>query len=194
MKLASRIVDASLVTFSGKDMVSTFWRHAVPACVLALAALGVMVPAASAQTATLYSSGVAQPTDIIVLAPGGAAYVASNTGLYYLPTPAGAPVLISAARQYREIALLPDGSLLGASTDGRVYRYAAGCTTFAGCGEAFFVALGGFGGAYGIAVDAVNKPAEYLGAKLLIQTGRSLPPETITDESRPMKELVASAR
>lgn len=45
-----------------------------------------------------------------------------------------------------------------------------------------------------IAVDAVNKPAEYLGAKLLIQTGRSLPPDTITDISRPMKELVASAQ
>ena len=45
-----------------------------------------------------------------------------------------------------------------------------------------------------IAVDAVNRPAEYLGAKMLIQTGRSLPPEVITDESRPMKELVASAR
>lgn len=44
-----------------------------------------------------------------------------------------------------------------------------------------------------IAVDAVNKPGEYLGAKLLIQTGRSLPPDVITDISRPMKELVASA-
>lgn len=163
VKLASRIVDASLVTFSGKDMVSTFWRHAVPACVLALAVLGITAPTATAQTATLYSSAVAQPTDIIVLAPGGAAYVASNTGLYYLPTPAGAPVLISAVRQYREIALLPDGSLLGASTNGRIYRYAAGCTTFAGCGEVFFVALGGFGGAYGIAVDAVNNFVFYSG-------------------------------
>lgn len=44
-----------------------------------------------------------------------------------------------------------------------------------------------------IAVDAVNRPAEYLGAKMLIQTGRSVPPEVITDESRPMKELVATA-
>jgi 3-phenylpropionate/trans-cinnamate dioxygenase ferredoxin reductase component len=45
-----------------------------------------------------------------------------------------------------------------------------------------------------IAVDAVNRPAEYLGAKLLIQTGRTLPPSVIEDVSRPMKELVASAR
>jgi 3-phenylpropionate/trans-cinnamate dioxygenase ferredoxin reductase subunit len=45
-----------------------------------------------------------------------------------------------------------------------------------------------------IAVDAVNKPAEYLGAKMLIQTGRSLPPAVLEDTSRPMKELVASAR
>jgi 3-phenylpropionate/trans-cinnamate dioxygenase ferredoxin reductase subunit len=45
-----------------------------------------------------------------------------------------------------------------------------------------------------IAVDAVNKPAEYLGAKMLIQTGRSLPPDLIVDMSRSMKELVAGAR
>jgi 3-phenylpropionate/trans-cinnamate dioxygenase ferredoxin reductase subunit len=45
-----------------------------------------------------------------------------------------------------------------------------------------------------IAVDAVNKPAEYLGAKMLIQTGRTLPREVIADETRPMKELVASAK
>ncbi len=45
-----------------------------------------------------------------------------------------------------------------------------------------------------IAVDAVNKPGEYLGAKMLIQTGRTLPPAAIEDMSRPMKELVASAR
>jgi 3-phenylpropionate/trans-cinnamate dioxygenase ferredoxin reductase subunit len=45
-----------------------------------------------------------------------------------------------------------------------------------------------------IAVDAVNKPGEYLGAKMLIQTGRTLPPAVIEDVSRPMKELVASAR
>jgi 3-phenylpropionate/trans-cinnamate dioxygenase ferredoxin reductase subunit len=45
-----------------------------------------------------------------------------------------------------------------------------------------------------IAVDAVNKPGEYLGAKMLIQTNRTLPPSVIEDTSRPMKELVASAR
>ncbi|MCC6787538.1 MAG: FAD-dependent oxidoreductase [Hyphomonadaceae bacterium] len=45
-----------------------------------------------------------------------------------------------------------------------------------------------------IAVDAVNRPAEYLGAKMLIQTNRTLPPSVIEDMSRPMKELVASAR
>ncbi|MGD9979812.1 MAG: NAD(P)/FAD-dependent oxidoreductase [Hyphomonadaceae bacterium] len=44
-----------------------------------------------------------------------------------------------------------------------------------------------------IAVDAVNKPGEYLGAKLLIQTGKTLAPEVIADTSRPMKELVAGA-
>jgi len=45
-----------------------------------------------------------------------------------------------------------------------------------------------------IAVDAVNRPGEYLGAKMLIQTGRSIPSNIIVDESKPMKELVASAR
>src|SRR5262249_17774113 len=45
-----------------------------------------------------------------------------------------------------------------------------------------------------IAVDAVNRPGEYLGAKLLIQKGMTVAPEVLTDESRPMKELVAAAR
>jgi 3-phenylpropionate/trans-cinnamate dioxygenase ferredoxin reductase subunit len=45
-----------------------------------------------------------------------------------------------------------------------------------------------------IAVDAVNRPGEYLGAKMLIQSGRTLAPNVIADETRPMKELVASAR
>ncbi|MBK8543359.1 MAG: FAD-dependent oxidoreductase [Caulobacteraceae bacterium] len=45
-----------------------------------------------------------------------------------------------------------------------------------------------------IAVDAVNRPAEYLGAKMLIQTNRTLPLNVIEDMSRPMKELVATAR
>jgi len=45
-----------------------------------------------------------------------------------------------------------------------------------------------------IAVDAVNRPGEYLGAKMLIQKGLSVAPEVLTDESKPMKELVAAAR
>ncbi|HVY84545.1 MAG TPA: FAD-dependent oxidoreductase [Caulobacterales bacterium] len=45
-----------------------------------------------------------------------------------------------------------------------------------------------------IAVDAVNRPAEYLGAKLLIQTKRSVAPNVLEDESRPMKEIVAAAK
>jgi 3-phenylpropionate/trans-cinnamate dioxygenase ferredoxin reductase subunit len=44
-----------------------------------------------------------------------------------------------------------------------------------------------------IAVDAVNRPAEYLGAKMLIQKGLSVAPEILMDGSRPMKELVAAA-
>lgn len=45
-----------------------------------------------------------------------------------------------------------------------------------------------------IAVDAVNRPAEYLGAKMLIQTGRTVAPSELEDESRTMKEIVAAAR
>jgi 3-phenylpropionate/trans-cinnamate dioxygenase ferredoxin reductase subunit len=45
-----------------------------------------------------------------------------------------------------------------------------------------------------IAVDALNRPAEYLGGKMLIQTHRTLAPDVIADTSRPMKELVAGAR
>jgi 3-phenylpropionate/trans-cinnamate dioxygenase ferredoxin reductase subunit len=44
-----------------------------------------------------------------------------------------------------------------------------------------------------IAVDAINRPGEFLGAKMLIQSGRSIAPEEIADVSRPMKELVATA-
>lgn len=44
-----------------------------------------------------------------------------------------------------------------------------------------------------IAVDAINRPGEFLGAKMLIQSGRSVPAETIVDVSRPIKELVAAA-
>jgi 3-phenylpropionate/trans-cinnamate dioxygenase ferredoxin reductase component len=45
-----------------------------------------------------------------------------------------------------------------------------------------------------IAVDAVNRPGEYLGAKMLIQTARTVPPHVLEDTSRPMKEIVAAAR
>jgi len=45
-----------------------------------------------------------------------------------------------------------------------------------------------------IAVDAVNRPGEYLGAKMLIQSGRTIAQDVIADESKPMKELVANAR
>jgi 3-phenylpropionate/trans-cinnamate dioxygenase ferredoxin reductase subunit len=45
-----------------------------------------------------------------------------------------------------------------------------------------------------IGVDAINRPAEYLGGKMLIQTGRTLAPDVIADTSRPMKELIAGAR
>jgi len=44
-----------------------------------------------------------------------------------------------------------------------------------------------------IAVDAVNRPAEYLGAKVLIQKGETIAPEIIVDAARSMKELVAAA-
>ncbi len=44
-----------------------------------------------------------------------------------------------------------------------------------------------------IAVDAVNRPGEFLGAKSLIQSGRTVAPEIIVDTSRSMKELVAAA-
>lgn len=43
-----------------------------------------------------------------------------------------------------------------------------------------------------IAVDAVNRPAEFLGAKMLIQKGRSPTPAMLQDLSRPMKDIVAA--
>jgi 3-phenylpropionate/trans-cinnamate dioxygenase ferredoxin reductase component len=45
-----------------------------------------------------------------------------------------------------------------------------------------------------IAVDAVNRPGEYLGAKMLIQTGRTVAPSVLEDSARPMKEIVTAAR
>jgi 3-phenylpropionate/trans-cinnamate dioxygenase ferredoxin reductase component len=42
-----------------------------------------------------------------------------------------------------------------------------------------------------IAVDAVNSPGEYLGAKQLIQKGLSPTPETLENTAKPMKQIVA---
>ncbi|WP_428152076.1 hypothetical protein [Brevundimonas sp.] len=138
-------------------MISKIWAGAACAGALALAALGLTAPAASAQTASLYSSAVSQPTDLIVLSDGGPAYVSSNTGVYYLPTPGGTPVLVSGVRQYRELTRMADGSLLAASaSNGNIYRLNAGCTTLAGCAETLFASIGGGSGAYGVAVDNVN--------------------------------------
>jgi len=44
-----------------------------------------------------------------------------------------------------------------------------------------------------IGVDAVNRPPEYLGAKQLIQRGKSVAPEVLADLSKPMKEIIAAA-
>jgi 3-phenylpropionate/trans-cinnamate dioxygenase ferredoxin reductase subunit len=44
-----------------------------------------------------------------------------------------------------------------------------------------------------VAVDAINRPGEFLGVKMLIQSGRSIPADVIADISRPIKELVAAA-
>jgi 3-phenylpropionate/trans-cinnamate dioxygenase ferredoxin reductase subunit len=44
-----------------------------------------------------------------------------------------------------------------------------------------------------IAVDAINRPAEFLAAKLLIQSGRTIAAELVVDEAKPMKALMASA-
>jgi 3-phenylpropionate/trans-cinnamate dioxygenase ferredoxin reductase subunit len=44
-----------------------------------------------------------------------------------------------------------------------------------------------------IAVDAVNRPAEYLGAKQLIQRAASIAPEALADLSRPFKQIMADA-
>jgi len=45
-----------------------------------------------------------------------------------------------------------------------------------------------------IAVDAINKPGEFLGVKTLIQRNQTIAPAYIEDTSRPMKELDAAAR
>lgn len=45
-----------------------------------------------------------------------------------------------------------------------------------------------------IAVDAVNRPAEYLGAKQLLQRGLSIEPAAAQDVTRPFKTIMAEAR
>jgi 3-phenylpropionate/trans-cinnamate dioxygenase ferredoxin reductase component len=45
-----------------------------------------------------------------------------------------------------------------------------------------------------IAVDSVNRPAEFLGAKQLIQRGLTVAPATLQDMSISMKDIVASAK
>ncbi|MEJ0023239.1 MAG: oxidoreductase C-terminal domain-containing protein [Alphaproteobacteria bacterium] len=45
-----------------------------------------------------------------------------------------------------------------------------------------------------LAVDAVNRPAEYLGAKQVIQRGRTIEPAALQDMSKSMKEIVAATR
>ena len=44
-----------------------------------------------------------------------------------------------------------------------------------------------------LAVDAINRPAEYLGTKQLLQRGQSLAPEAIRDISQPFKAIMAKA-
>lgn len=44
-----------------------------------------------------------------------------------------------------------------------------------------------------LAVDAVNRPGEYLGAKQLIQRGASIAPAALTDLSRPFKAIMTEA-
>ncbi len=45
-----------------------------------------------------------------------------------------------------------------------------------------------------LAVDAVNRPAEYLGSKQLLQRNESLAPDAIRDISQPFKAIMAQAR
>lgn len=138
-------------------MAFKFWHGAICAGLLAMVGLALPTSQAAAQTASLYSSAVAKPTDVIVLSDGGPAYVASDTGLFYLPSPAGAPVLISTNPiGYREITRMADGSLLAAATNGNIYKLVSGCVTQAGCAETLFASIGGGSGAYGVAVDNVN--------------------------------------
>jgi 3-phenylpropionate/trans-cinnamate dioxygenase ferredoxin reductase component len=51
-----------------------------------------------------------------------------------------------------------------------------------------------FKGARLIAVDAINRPAEFLGAKQLIQRAQTVAPAALEDMSTPMKEIIAKAQ
>ena len=44
-----------------------------------------------------------------------------------------------------------------------------------------------------IAVDAVNRPGEFIGVKTMLQKGVSVPPEIMADDSKPIKEIMALA-
>lgn len=44
-----------------------------------------------------------------------------------------------------------------------------------------------------VAVDAVNRPGEYLGAKQVMQRGRTIAPALLSDMSKTMKEIVAAS-
>jgi 3-phenylpropionate/trans-cinnamate dioxygenase ferredoxin reductase component len=45
-----------------------------------------------------------------------------------------------------------------------------------------------------IAVDAINRPADYLGAKMAMQQGLKLPPDQVGNSDLAMKDIVAAAR
>jgi 3-phenylpropionate/trans-cinnamate dioxygenase ferredoxin reductase subunit len=44
-----------------------------------------------------------------------------------------------------------------------------------------------------IAVDAVNRPGEFIGVKTMLQKGVSVPPEVMADDAKPIKEIMALA-
>ena len=51
-----------------------------------------------------------------------------------------------------------------------------------------------FQGARLLAVDAINSPGEYLGAKMMIQDAKSPDPAQLENLALPMKEIAAAAR
>jgi len=44
-----------------------------------------------------------------------------------------------------------------------------------------------------IAVDAVNRPGEFVGVKTMLQKGISVPPDLMADDSKPIKNIMAVA-